>query len=196
MYAFSTENWSRQSSEISDLWNVIKSFSDKFYNWAITKNVRVKIIGDLSDYRIPSSLRNSLERLELDSYSSYRNHVDADVDPDYQKGLTICIAINYGGRKDIINASLKMAELISKGEIILNDSNRSENNYDDTNDIETIFSDLLCTSNIPDPDLVIRTGGEQRLSNFLIWNCAYSELYFSDLLWPDYSEKELDICKN
>lgn len=188
MYAFSTENWSRGEKEIKDLWNVIETFSTRFYDWALRYNVRVKIIGDLNDDRIPSSLRDKLMKLEIDTYCAFqrynagsRNSIDSD-----NSGLTLSIAINYGGRKDIINASLKLAELISRGEIILSDDNESND------DVETIFTNLLSTSSIPDPDLIIRTGGEQRLSNFLIWNCAYSELYFSNVLWPDFDEKELD----
>ncbi len=181
MYAFSTENWSRDPDEIEALWNVLEIFSKKFYDYVLQLGIIVKIIGDLDDQRIPLSLRELLRKLETDSSSSIQN--------DTEKGLTLCIAVNYGGRKDIIDASLKMAELISRGEIIVN-----SNNGEDASDgnLEKIFSNLLCTSNIPDPDLVIRTGGESRMSNFLIWNCAYSELYFTDTLWPDYGEEELD----
>jgi len=181
MYAFSTENWSRDPSEIEALWNVLETFSKKFYNYVLQLGMKVKIIGDLDDQRIPVSLRDLLRKLESDSYSSIKDN--------HENCLTLCIAINYGGRKDIIDASLKMAELISRGEVILNDNNGGDVSV---GNLEETFSSLLCTSNIPDPDLVIRTGGECRMSNFLIWNCAYSELYFTDTLWPDYSEEELD----
>ena len=190
MYAFSTENWSRGDNEIKDLWNVIETFSNKFYHWALKHNIRVKIIGDLNDDRIPMSLRDRLMTLEIDSHRSFESSSTTSRN-NSNDGLTLSIAINYGGRKDIINASLKLAELISRGEIILsNNGNNTENDNDD--DIESVFANLLSTSSIPDPDLIIRTGGEQRLSNFLIWNCAYSELYFSDVLWPDFNEVELD----
>ncbi len=201
LYAFSTENWSRDEKEIHDLWNVMETFSLKFYEWAIKMNIRVKIIGDLEDGRIPISLKDLLKKLELDTGTSFCERCSNDNDncsgnisdssiSSSPPCLTVCIAINYGGRKDIINASLKMAELISKGEIIIDDSNKDGNNKE----FEKVFSNLLYTTDIPDPDLVIRTGGERRLSNFLIWNTAYSELYFTDVLWPDFDDKELDMA--
>ena len=96
--------------------------------------------------------------------------------------MTICLAINYGGRSDILQAAQKLAQSIASGEVTL--SNNSTLN-------ESLISSRLSTSNIPDPDLIIRTGGEQRLSNFLLWNVAYSELYFSDLSWPDFDNDAL-----
>ncbi len=189
MYAFSTENWSRGEHEIRDLWNVMETFSTKFYDWALKYNIRVKIIGDLNDSRIPPSLRTKLMKLELDSHASFCKN--SATDDGRNGGLTLSIAINYGGRNDIINASVKLAKLISRGEIILSSSSPSSSK-DRNDEIESIFAGLLSTASIPDPDLVIRTGGEQRLSNFLTWNCAYSELYFSDVLWPDFGEDELD----
>jgi undecaprenyl diphosphate synthase len=201
LYAFSTENWSRDEKEIHDLWNVMESFSLKFHEWAIKMNIRVKVIGDLDDERIPMSLKDLLKKLELDTSASFceRHNDDGNADDNNINGqsipsstpcLTVCIAINYGGRKDIINASLKMAELISTGKIIIDDSNRDGN----SKELEKVFSNLLYTSDIPDPDLVIRTGGERRLSNFLIWNTAYYELYFTDVLWPAFDDKELDVA--
>lgn len=200
LYAFSTENWSRDEKEIHDLWNVMETFSLQFYEWAIKMNIRVKIIGDLEDGRIPTSLKDLLKKLELDTSTTFcercndhgnaTDHINVQSISSPPPCLTVCIAINYGGRKDIINASLKMAKLISKGEIIIDDSNKDGNNKE----FEKVFSNLLYTSDIPDPDLVIRTGGERRLSNFLIWNTAYSELYFTDVLWPDFDDKELDMA--
>ena len=189
MYAFSTENWSRDPQEVNDLWYIMEKFSKEFYSRAIELNIRVKIIGDLNDDRIPSSLRDFLKKLEFDTYSSFRQKKD---DSDNYHGLTVCIAINYGGRKDIINASLKMAELVARGEIMVDQYNYGDKN--DCQEIEKLFSNLLYTSDIPDPDLVIRTGGERRLSNFLTWNTAYSELYFTDTLWPEFSEKDVDTA--
>ena len=210
MYAFSTENWSRDEDEIKDLWKVMENLcmNDRFYDWVINMKVRIRIIGNLSDERIPSSLRRLLEKLEIDSHTSFeRQNQDLGQNQYNHDGLTVCIAINYGGRKDIINASLKMAELISRGEISLQQLYQNENIGEEEksneqyqqleNDemlLEQIFRKLLCTSDIPDPDLVIRTGGEHRLSNFLIWNAAYSELYFTDALWPDFDEKKLDAA--
>ena len=164
----------------------METFSTKFYDWALKYNIRVKVIGDLNDCRIPSSLREKMMKLEIDSHTSFQGKLSDDDIRDDVDGLTLSIAINYGGRKDIIDASLKLAELLSRGEVVLSNDNNDE--------IESTFTNLLSTSSIPDPDLIIRTGGEQRLSNFLIWNCAYSELYFSDVLWPDFDEHELDMA--
>ena len=97
--------------------------------------------------------------------------------------LTICLAINYGGRSDILQAATKLAQSIASGEIKLDDSTTTYN--------EELITSHLYTSNIPDVDLVIRTGGEQRISNFLLWNIAYAELYFCEVLWPDFNEVEL-----
>lgn len=165
-YGFSTENWKRTPEEIRDILYVMEQTARKFYGRAIAEHVRVKILGDLEDPRIPDGLREILQKLEQDTF-------------ELPSTLTVCIAINYGGRQDILNASLKMAQAIADGEL-----NADEVTEDD-------FSSLLFTSDIPDPDLMIRTGGEKRLSNFLLWNCAYSELYFSPDLWPDFDEASI-----
>eukprot|EP00546_Thalassionema_frauenfeldii_P000240 CAMPEP_0178931550 /NCGR_PEP_ID=MMETSP0786-20121207/21982_1 /TAXON_ID=186022 /ORGANISM="Thalassionema frauenfeldii, Strain CCMP 1798" /LENGTH=172 /DNA_ID=CAMNT_0020608459 /DNA_START=27 /DNA_END=546 /DNA_ORIENTATION=- len=102
------------------------------------------------------------------------------VDFDDDACFTVCIAINYGGRQDIVKASINMAKQILNG------------NLDPEKIKESDFGSLLCTCGIPDPDLIVRTGGEKRVSNFLLWNLAYAELFFSDLLWPDFDEKELN----
>ena len=167
-YGFSTENWKRSPEEIRDIMFAMEQTARKFYDRAIEDNVRVRILGDLLDPRIPNSLRNILQKLERDT-------------SELSSTLTVCIALNYGGRQDILNASVKMAQAIASGEL-----NAEEVTEDD-------FSSFLYTSGIPDPDLMIRTGGEKRLSNFLLWNCAYSELYFSQDLWPDFDESS--ICE-
>jgi len=176
MYGFSTENWTRSKQEIADLWNVFEDFSTIFHTWAMEHHVRVRILGDLSDDRLPDSLRQSLIKLQEDTTPTTINNMEDDDIPS----LTFSLAINYGGRQDIINASRKMVNLISKGEMSMDDLDKND-----------VLEGFLSTSGIPDPDLVIRTGGEQRLSNFLIWNCAYSELYFTDTLWPDFDEDEM-----
>jgi undecaprenyl diphosphate synthase len=177
IYGFSTENWSRPDTEIRDIWNVIESTAINCRDWALREGIVVKILGDLDDDRIPIRARTSLEKLERDSHSmNQRKKIDGiDASP-----FTLCIAVNYGGKRDIINASKKIVDLIKRGEMQEGDIN------------EETFSNLLCTSDIPDPDLLIRTGGEQRLSNFLIWNCAYAEMYFTKVLWPDFDENEIE----
>ena len=175
IYGFSSENWSRPQDEINGIWKVIEETSDSIRSWALRENLQVRILGDLEDDRIPHSLRTSLTKLEADTKSHCENFTIGEP-------LTLCIAINYGGRNDILNASIKLAQLIADGHIT-----EDEVNHD-------TFSNLLCTAGVPDPDLVIRTGGDRRISNFLIWNCAYAELYFTDVLWPDFDENELDTA--
>jgi undecaprenyl diphosphate synthase len=101
---------------------------------------------------------------------------------EQNRPLTLCLAINYGGRNDIVQASRRIAEMVSRSEMEVNEITQD------------VINDLLSTSGIPEPDLLIRTGGEQRLSNFLLWNCAYSELYFTDVLWPDFDNRQLDLA--
>lgn len=171
MYGFSTENWKRSEKEISDILKVIEETARNFQHRAIEENVRVKILGDVDDPRLPSSLRSALRSLEQETYSATAG---------FDEALTVCLALNYGGRQDIVKASLKLAKQIAEGTI------------DPLTVSEADFGQLLCTANIPDPDLVVRTGGEQRLSNFLLWDLAYAELFFTDVLWPDFDELQLN----
>lgn len=175
MYGFSTENWSRSWEEIRDIWRVMEQTATSFYELSKRERIRVKVLGDFSDERIPQSLKNILQKFTTKDSTEY---------DDKEEPLTLCIAINYGGRDDILQATRKMAQMVARGEMSPCDID------DDT------LSNFLSTgvAGVPDPDLVIRTGGERRLSNFLIWNCAYSELYFTDSLWPDFDENELDLA--
>lgn len=172
-YGFSTENWSRSSAEIDDIWTVMERTAISFYNTAMRENVRVRILGDLDDDRIPTSLRDILARLEVDSCGGNATGGDGD-------DLTVCVAINHGGRSDIVSAGKRIASLVKSGELSPEDID------------EELFEKQLCTSEIPDPELIIRTGGEQRLSNFLLWNSAYSELYFTEKLWPEFDVSSID----
>lgn len=174
-YAFSTENWQRPVDEINNILSIMTTTSCTFLQKAVEEednnrmsSVRIKILGDLQDERIPNSLREILSKLERDTSCRSSKQQTAI--------MTVCIAINYGGRQDILHASLHLAEAISSGQV------------DRENLTEQDFCSFLSTFDIPDPDLVIRTGGEQRLSNFLLWNSAYSELYFSNVMWPDFDE--------
>jgi undecaprenyl diphosphate synthase len=168
MYGFSTENWKRSPNEICDILSLIERIATSYYQRALDDNIRVKILGDIDDARIPDSLRKALQKLERDTAS------------DGKMQLTVCLAVNYGGRSDIINASLRLAQAIAAGEI------------DPSTVSEDDFSAMLCTCGVPDPDLVIRTGGEKRLSNFLLFNVAYAELFFTDLLWPEFDASHLE----
>lgn len=168
MYGFSTENWKRSPTEIRDILAVMEQSARRFYNRALQENVRVKILGDLTDNRIPRSLLEILGRLERETNNrSAANH---------EKRLTLCLAINYGGRRDIVNASKELAAQVRDGKIKVDDIT------------EETFASCLSTNEIPDPELVIRTSGESRLSNFLLWDVAYAELYFTDVLWPDFDD--------
>jgi len=165
--------------------------ADDFKEWAQKNHLRIKLLGDLEDERIPLYLRKTLVALEAQSQRKRPrewmagNNGDGNGNGDGgedEPPLTVCIAINYSGRNDIVNASKKVAGMIAKGEI--------EADHVDGD----VIGSLLSTAGVPDPDLVIRTGGEKRISNFLIWNIAYSELYFTDVLWPDFDDHELDLA--
>lgn len=160
VYAFSTENWKRDEQEVNALMDIFSKYLREYLNKAVSNNMCVRIIGDRS--RLRSDIVEDIVNLETATASN--------------TGLKFQIAINYGGRDEIIRA---VKEYINSGNFI-----------DDLT--ENILSDNLDTNGIPDPDLIIRTSGELRLSNFLIWQGAYSELYFSDVLWPDFDRKELE----
>jgi undecaprenyl diphosphate synthase len=160
LYAFSTENWRRPSTEVAGLMKLLSQFIDSELNELHANNIRVKTIGDVS--RLPSELiakiRNAVEKTR------------------YNQKMTLNIALSYGGRQDIISASLKVAAAIQSGAL---------RNEEVT---EELYSKFLDTQGLPDPDLLIRTGGEMRISNFLLWQLAYAELYFTPVLWPDFDE--------
>lgn len=156
----------------------------QLYDTAMRENVRVRILGDLDDDRIPTSLRDILARLEVDSCDGLQRPSSSETyvtgGDTYGDDLTVRININYGGRSDIVSAGKRIASLVKSGELSPEDID------------EGLFEKHLCTSGIPDPELIIRTGGEQRLSNFLLWNSAYSELYFTEKLWPEFDRSSID----
>ena len=162
-YAFSTENWKRSSDEISALMVLFKQYLAKVQNY-YKEEVRMVFIGDRTAF--------APELIEL------MNTVENDT-KDYDK-MTMIVALNYGGRDEIRNAAKKIAASVQKGELSIDDIT------------EQTVADNLYTKGIPDVDLLIRPSGELRTSNFLIWQCAYAELYFSDVLWPDFLPDELD----
>ncbi|KAL7488723.1 hypothetical protein ACHAW6_014343 [Cyclotella cf. meneghiniana] len=181
LFAFSTENWSRPESEIATIFTLIEKVAIRYQQHDAIRNgqIQIELLGNLDDNRIPEGTRNELRKLQLDSRTA------CDKRRAQEKGhndvLTVCLAINYGGRADILLAAKKLVQSIVSGET-----------PPDAIDDEIQISSRLSTSSLPDPDLIIRTGGEKRLSNFLLWNAAYSELYFSDILWPDFDEVALN----
>ena len=146
-----------------------------FYNTLLDENLIFKVIGDLDDKRIPVGLREILQQLERATRAKYAEDATGNV-------VTLCLAINYGGRQDIVNASKRLAMCIADGTV------------DPESVSEASFAAYLDTAGVPDPDLLIRTSGENRLSNFMLWNAAYAELYFTDTLWPDFDADSLQAA--
>ena len=161
VYAFSTENWSRPQTEVKALMNLLRRYMKTSLAKCAKNNVRVRVIGDKS--MLDQDLQDSIADLERDTAAN--------------TGIGFQIAINYGGRDEIVRAVRRAAE---KG--LLNDPGRID---------ESLLNDCLDTAGIPDPDLLIRTCGEQRICNFLLWQLAYSEMYFTDKSWPEFDREEL-----
>lgn len=168
VYAFSTENWKRTKEEVGYLMNLMADYINSFEVRFKDSNAIIKLVGGID--RLPKKLQDSIIKIE----EKTKNNT----------GLTLNLCINYGGREEIVNATKVIASKVSSGELKLTDIN------------EGMFSTYLRTGNTPDPDLFIRAGGEKRLSGFLLWQSSYSELYFSDVLWPDFNELELDKAIN
>lgn len=161
VYAFSTENWSRPAPEVKALMNLLRRYMKSSLAKCAKNNVRVRVIGDKS--MLEKDLQDSIATLERETASN--------------TGIGFQIAINYGGRDEIVRAVRQAAR---KG--LLNDPDGID---------EGLLSDCMDTAGIPDPDLLIRTCGEQRISNFLLWQLAYSEFYFTPKAWPDFDKDEL-----
>lgn len=164
LYAFSTENWNRPESEVKALMTLLESYLKNCRKTAKKNNMRVRVIGDIR--RLDTKFQESIRQLEEES-------------KDYD-GLNLQIAINYGSRDEMVRAMKKMISDCREDKISIEDVT------------EERFSCYLDTAGIPDPDLLIRTSGEQRLSNYLLWQLAYSEFYFTKVPWPDFHEKELE----
>ena len=162
LYTFSTENWGRPKSEVSALMTLLLKTISIEVKELHKKNVRFTTIGDLS--MLPESTQKRiLDGIEMTKSNS---------------GLNLCLALNYGSRQEMVSAVQSIAERVKIGEL------------DSTEINETIFSQALSTANMSDPDLLIRTSGECRLSNFLLWQIAYAELFFTDILWPDFRKED------
>ena len=163
VYAFSTENWKRTKEEVGALMILLRSYLDKFLNRESLRNIRIRVMGDIEG--LDGGLRDSINKI-----------VDKS---KHNTGLTLNIAFNYGGRAEIVRATKIISEKIKNDEIKLENIN------------EQLVSDTLYTNGEPDPDLLIRPGGELRISNFLLWQLAYTEFLFIDKYWPDFSEEDL-----
>ena len=164
LYAFSTENWNRSEDEVKTLMGLLRDYLQSDLKEVQQNNVRIRFIG---------------EREMLDA-DIVRKMAEIEADTLRNTGMTLCIALSYGSRQEIVNAVKKTAALVKEGDISLNDV-----------DVK-LFSDMLYTKDMPDPDLVIRTSGEQRISNYLLWQIAYAEFFFTDVLWPDFNKAELE----
>lgn len=166
LYAFSTENWNRPESEVSALMSLLENYLKNCLKTADKNNMRVRVIGEIG--RLSDKFQKRIEELEAHSSSN--------------TGLNLTIAINYGSRDEMIRAMKNVYKDCNEGKLDIDRLN------------EEIFSSYLDTKDIPDPDLLIRTSGEQRLSNYLLWQLAYSEFYFTDVPWPDFHKKELELA--
>ena len=164
VYAFSTENWSRPESEVAALMKLLRNYMKTCLKTAEKNDMKIRVIGDIDP--LDDDIKRRIRELE-----------EATVD---NGGLNFTIALNYGSRDEIVRASRKMAEDCAEGRL------------DPESIDETVFESYLDTHGIPDPDLMIRTSGEQRLSNYLLWQLAYSEFYFTDVPWPDFTKEELE----
>lgn len=160
VYAFSTENWKRPTSEVNAIMQLFTEYMSEAFRVFSEKGLRIRFIGDRS--RFDEKMIAQMQQLEDDSKENSK---------------VLNVAFNYGGREDIVHAAKKLVE---RGEDLTEES----------------ISTALYTENCPDPDLVVRTGGEMRISNFLLWQSAYAELYFTDTLWPDMQEKDVDMAVN
>ena len=164
VYAFSTENWKRTEEEVKALMMLLQNYLDDYSKRADTENIRVKILGDISALApgMQKSIYNCMERTKDNT------------------GVTFNIALNYGGRDELVKAIKQIAQEVKDGKTDIQDIS------------EEMVSNHLYTKGEPDPDLLIRTSGELRLSNFLPWQLVYSEFLFIDKNWPDFTEEDLD----
>ena len=163
LYTFSSENWNRPPTEVNALMKLLVNSLRREVKDLMKNNVRFTVIGDINE--LESNVQNEL----LDSIQKTKNNT----------GLNLNLALSYGSRKEILFAVKQLAEKVSNGEL---DSKQID---------EPLFSQMLYTRDIPDPDLLIRTGGEFRLSNFLLWQIAYTEIHVTDTFWPAFGKKEL-----
>ena len=163
VYAFSTENWKRSTEEVSTLMGILRTYLKDCVKKSMKNNVRCRVIGRKDE--LSQDIIDSINNLE----EKTKNNT----------GLNFTVALNYGSRDEMLRAVKGCVKSCMSGETDINDID------------ESLFESYLDTKGIPDPDLLIRTSGEERLSNFLLWQLAYTEFYFTDVLWPDFNKKEL-----
>lgn len=161
LYAFSTENWSRPADEVNGLMDLMVYAITKETDSLKENNVRIRCIGDMD--RLPEHARTALEECIQDTKDS--------------TGLTLILALSYSSKWELAEATRKIAHEVAHGDLQVDDIS------------EELLDNYLTTRGIPAPDLLVRTGGEQRISNFLLWQCAYAEFYFTDTFWPDFEEE-------
>lgn len=164
VYAFSTENWNRPKAEVDALMTLLRNYMKTCLKTAAKNDMKIRVIGDKKP--LDDDIKNRIEELE----EATKNN----------GGLNFTIALNYGSRDEMIRAARKIGQDCAEGKL----------NPEEIT--EEVFSSYLDTAGIPDPDLLIRTSGEQRLSNYLLWQLAYTEFYFTDVPWPDFNKKELE----
>lgn len=164
LYAFSTENWNRSEEEVATLMNLLREYLKSDLKEIQENGVKIVFIGERQ--MLDADIVENMRKLEADTAGNDK--------------MTLCIALSYGSRQEIVNAARKIAALAKRGDIQPEDVDSK------------MFSDMLYTKDIPDPDMLIRTSGEQRVSNYLLWQLAYTEFFFTDVLWPDFSRKHLE----
>jgi undecaprenyl diphosphate synthase len=162
LYTFSKENWNRPALEISGLMNLLVRTIRKEIKTLVDKNIKLQTIGDISS--LPKEVYNELQEAKEKTQHNTR--------------MTLVLALNYSARWDVINAVKEIASLVKEGEIETTQIN------------DQLLSNTLCTSQLPEPELIIRTSGEFRISNFLLWEAAYAEFYFTDTFWPEFSKQK------
>ena len=162
VYAFSTENWSRPEEEVGTIMKLLGKYLNEAIDTMERDQIKMKIFGDVS--ALPENLQALVKKTD-------------EISARYE-GFQANICLNYGGRDEIVNAARRYAQDLKEGKA--------------AELTEESFSNYMYSAGIPDPDLLIRPGGEQRISNFLLWQCAYAEFYFTDVLWPDFTPEELD----
>lgn len=166
VYAFSTENWKRPPEEVQEILRLLEKYLHKAIREMREKNIRLQFFGDLTPFS--QELRALIDETNAISRTT--------------TGMLVSVCLNYGGRAELVRAARLLAEQCAAGTLSPEDID------------ERRFSGYLYSADIPDPDLMIRPGGEVRLSNFLLWQNAYTEFYFSDVLWPDFDERQMDAA--
>lgn len=163
LYAFSTENWKRSPEEVEGLMNLLRNYLSRNFKQLGQEDVRILFIGERQ--MLAQDIQDQMQHLEQTTENN--------------KSATLLVALSYGARQEIVHAAQLLAEKVKAGDILSKDID------------EKTFSDMLYTKGLPDPDLLIRTSGEQRLSNYLLWQMAYTEFFFTPTYWPDFTKDEL-----